>query len=205
MLAVLEISLSFDNAIVNVNKLKELTPVWQHRFLTWGILIAVFEMRIVFPLAIVAIAAQIGPLPAMRLGISDPNASARIMNDAHLGIAAFGGTFLMMVALSFFFDDHKDVHWVHAIDSRVPRYASIRGAEIAFVLILMLLFASQVEDAERATFVFLAIYGLLTFLLVTCSATCWIAPARRCRMRPRAASGPSSISRFWTRASSSMA
>ncbi len=51
-----EISLSFDNAIVNANKLKDMTPVWQQRFLTWGILIAVFGMRIVFPLLIVVIA-----------------------------------------------------------------------------------------------------------------------------------------------------
>ena len=166
VLAVLEISLSFDNAIVNANKLKEMTPLWRRRFLTWGILIAVFGMRIVFPLAIVAIAAQIGPLAAMRLAIADPVEYARIMNDAHLGIAAFGGTFLMMVALSFFFDEHKKVHWVHAIESRVSRYASLRGAESAFVLILMLLFASQIEDAERATFVSSAIYGLLTFLLI---------------------------------------
>ena len=67
VLAVLEISLSFDNAIVNANKLKEMTPVWQHRFLTWGIVIAVFGMRIIFPLAIVAIAANIGPWEALVL------------------------------------------------------------------------------------------------------------------------------------------
>ena len=57
VLAVLEISLSFDNAIVNANKLKDMTPEWQHRFLTWGIVIAVFGMRIVFPLLIVVVAA----------------------------------------------------------------------------------------------------------------------------------------------------
>lgn len=34
VLAVLEISLSFDNAIVNPNKLKDMTEVWQRRFLT---------------------------------------------------------------------------------------------------------------------------------------------------------------------------
>src|SRR5690606_15861170 len=67
VLAVLEISLSFDNAIVNANKLKDMTPVWQHRFLTWGIVIAVFGMRIVFPLLIVVIAAGIGPIEAILL------------------------------------------------------------------------------------------------------------------------------------------
>lgn len=100
VLAVLEISLSFDNAIVNANKLKEMTPVWQQRFLTWGIIIAVFGMRIVFPLAIVAIAAKIGPWEALVLAAREPAEYARIMNDAHLPIAAFGGTFLMMVGLS---------------------------------------------------------------------------------------------------------
>lgn len=166
VLAVLEISLSFDNAIVNANKLKEMTPVWQRRFLTWGILIAVFGMRIIFPLAIVAIAAKIGPIAALHLAIADPDEYAHIMHEAHLGIAAFGGTFLMMVALNFFFDEHKEIHWVHVIESRVSRFASIRGAEIAFVLILMLLFASQLGDEERTTFIISAIYGLLTFLLV---------------------------------------
>lgn len=84
MLAVLEIS-PLDNAIVNANKLKEMTPEWQHRFLTWGIIIiAVFGMRIVFPLAIVAIAAQIGPWEAVVLAAREPDEYARIMNDAHL-------------------------------------------------------------------------------------------------------------------------
>lgn len=166
VLAILEISLSFDNAIVNANKLKDMTPVWQRRFLTWGILIAVFGMRIVFPLAIVAIAARIDPLAALRLAINDPAQYASIMHDAHLGIAAFGGTFLMMVALNFFIDEHKEIHWVHAIESRVSRYASVRGVEIAFVLSLMLVFASQVADAARETFISSAVYGLLTFLLV---------------------------------------
>ena len=110
VLAVLEISLSFDNAIVNANKLKDMTPEWQHRFLTWGIIIAVFGMRIVFPLAIVAIAAQIGPWEALKLAAAQPDEYARIMTDAHLPIAAFGGTFLMMVGLTYFFNHEKDVH-----------------------------------------------------------------------------------------------
>ena len=95
VLAVLEISLSFDNAIVNANKLKDMRPEWQHRFLTWGIIIAVFGMRIVFPLLIVVIAAGIGPIDAIILAAAQPEEYARIMNDAHLPIAAFGGTFLI--------------------------------------------------------------------------------------------------------------
>ena len=103
VLAVFEISLCFDNAIVNANKLKDMTSEWQQRFLTWGILIAVFGMRIVCPLAVVVIAARIGPWGAIVLAAAQPDEYARIMNDAHISISAFGGTFLMMVALSYFF------------------------------------------------------------------------------------------------------
>lgn len=166
VLAVLEISLSFDNAIVNANKLKEMTPVWQHRFLTWGIVIAVFGMRIVFPLLIVVIAANVGPIDAMIMAAARPEEYARIMGEAHLPIAAFGGTFLMMVALSYFFDHEKEIHWVHWLESRLSRYAEIRGIEIAFVLLVMLGFSRLLEGEERNVFMASAIYGLLTYLLV---------------------------------------
>src|SRR6218665_2402468 len=134
VLAVLEISLSFDNAIVNANKLKDMTPEWQHRFLTWGILIAVFGMRIVFPLLIVVIAAGIGPIDAIMLAAREPAEYARIMNEAPLPIAAFGGTFLMMVGLTYFFNHEKDVHWIGFIEKHMARSATVKGIEIAFVL-----------------------------------------------------------------------
>lgn len=174
VLAVLEISLSFDNAIVNANKLKDMTPEWQHRFLTWGILIAVFGMRIVFPLLIVVIAANVGPWTAMVMAATEPDRYAQIMKDAHLPIAAFGGTFLMMVGLSFFFDHEKEVHWVRWFEEKIATYSSIKGIEIAFVLIIMLVFTRIISNStnpelgpEAANVFFTsAIWGLLTFLLV---------------------------------------
>ena len=72
VLAVLEISFSFDNAIVNAHKIRDMRPEWQCRFLTWGIVIAVFGMRIVFPLLIVVIAANVGPWQAMVLAANHP-------------------------------------------------------------------------------------------------------------------------------------
>ena len=166
VLAVLEISLSFDNAIVNANKLREMTPIWRHRFLTWGIVVAVFGMRIVFPLAIVVVAAGIGPLDAIELAATRPEDYARIMLDAHLPIAAFGGTFLMMVGLSYFFDRNKKIHWIVLPERIMARSATIKGIEIAVVLGLMLVFSSLLDEADGVTFVYAAIYGLLTFLAV---------------------------------------
>ena len=166
VLAVLEISLSFDNAIVNANKLKDMTPVWQRRFLTWGIVIAVFGMRIVFPLLIVVIAAKIGPWQAVMMAASRPEEYARIMEEAHVPIAAFGGTFLMMVALTYFFDSQKDVHWFHWLEEKLSASATIRGIEVGLVLALILLFSKLLPTIESQVFVSSAIWGLLTFLAV---------------------------------------
>lgn len=41
ILAILEVSLSFDNAVVNATVLREMDEKWQQLFLTVGILIAV--------------------------------------------------------------------------------------------------------------------------------------------------------------------
>lgn len=166
VLAALEIALSFDNAIVNANKLVEMTHVWQRRFLTWGILIAVFGMRIVFPLAIVAIFAWINPFAAMHLALSDPDEYSRIIGHAHGPISAFGGTFLMMVALKFFIDEDKSVDWVVALEKRLRLWGSIRGFEIAFVLLVVVVISRSLPVQELAPFLSAAVMGLLVFTLV---------------------------------------
>lgn len=166
ILSVLEISLSFDNAIVNANKLQEMTPVWQRRFLTWGILIAVFGMRIVFPLLIVVFAAKIGPWQALSLAATQPEEYSRIIGGAHLSIAAFGGAFLMMVALKYFFDEGKDVHWIASIERAMARFSSVQGLELAVVLVIVLVFATIIPEAAVATFLYSSVAGLVTFLVV---------------------------------------
>ena len=105
-------------------------------------------MRIVFPLLIVVVAANIGPWQAMVLAATQPDEYSRIMQDAHLPIAAFGGTFLMMVGLSFFFDHEKDVHWVRWLEGRMQKYATIRGIEVAIALITVLVISSFLDPAE---------------------------------------------------------
>ena len=164
VLAVLEISLSFDNAIVNANKLDGMAPVWRQRFLTWGILIAVFGMRIVFPLAVVVIAAGIGPWDAIRLAAAEPDEYARIMEEAHLSITAFGGTFLMMVALGFFIDEEKEIDWIGGLERRLRRAAGVQGLQVGLVLVVLVSFASVLDPIETGIFLFSALLGLLSYL-----------------------------------------
>ena len=166
VLAALEIALSFDNAIVNANKLVEMTPIWRQRFLTWGILIAVFGMRIVFPVAIVATFAWINPFAAMHLALSDPNEYSHIIHQSHSSIAAFGGTFLIMVSLKFFIDEGKSVDWMVGLERNLRRLGSIRGFEIALVLLIISFMSQVVHEHQQASFLLSAISGLLIFTLV---------------------------------------
>jgi hypothetical protein len=164
VLSILEVSLSFDNAVVNATVLREMDPVWQQRFLTIGILIAVFGMRIVFPIAIVAIAANIGPAEAINLSLNDPVRYEQIVSGAHIGIAGFGGAFLAMVGLTFFFDEEKDVHWIGAIERTVNKFSSVPAVEIGLVLALVYGVSTMLSGEDAMTFLTAAILGLLTFI-----------------------------------------
>lgn len=125
VLSVLEISLSFDNAVVNATVLKEMDEKWRQRFLTWGIIIAVFGMRIVFPVIVVAILAAINPWEAMKLAASQPEKYAEYMNAAHVALMGFGGSFLLMVGLAFFLDDDEDKHhWIPFIEQPIKNLFS---------------------------------------------------------------------------------
>ena len=171
VLSILEVSLSFDNAVVNAAVLKDMDDIWQRRFLTWGMVIAVFGMRIVFPLAIVAIAAGLGPMDALNLSLNNPAEYERIVSGAHVGIAGFGGAFLAMVGLSFFFDGEKDVHWITWIEEKLALVSNIKAAEIA-LLLLVLYGVSQMLPADEAlTFMVAGILGLVTFIAVEAIAT----------------------------------
>jgi hypothetical protein len=166
LLAVLEISISFDNAIVNAAVLKGMTPKWQQIFLTWGILIAVFGMRLVFPIVIVAAAAGLAIPDVIDQALNNPALYAHNLKDANAVIAAFGGTFLLMVFLGFFLDGDKDTNWfriekplagIGKIDSIVP---AIAGG--------VLLALSQLVDPSKKTEVLVAgLAGLVVHLLAS--------------------------------------
>ncbi|MCX7282913.1 MAG: DUF475 domain-containing protein, partial [Novosphingobium sp.] len=160
VLSILEISLSFDNAVVNAAVLQEMDDVWQKRFLTWGMVIAVFGMRIVFPLAIVAVAAGLGPVEALNLSLSDPKRYEEIVSSAHIGIAGFGGAFLAMVGLSFFFDGEKEVHWIKWVEEKLALVSNVKAAEIALLLLAIYGVSTMLSDDDALTFLVSGLLGL---------------------------------------------
>lgn len=112
VLLIVEVSFSFDNAVINAKILAKLSKFWQTLFLTVGILIAVIGMRLVFPIVLVAVTAGLPWQQVIDIALNDPKAYAHYIEDAYPSIAAFGGSFLLMLALYYFFDKHRHVHWL---------------------------------------------------------------------------------------------
>lgn len=166
VLTVLEVSLSFDNAVVNATVLQDMDEVWRKRFLTWGMVFAVYGMYIVFPLAIVAVAAGIGPVEAVELSLTQPAQYERLVSSAHTGIAGFGGSFLMMVGLKFFFDEEKDLHWIDLVEAQLARFAALPAIEIVAVLLTVVAIATRLSTSHALTFLTAGVLGIATFILV---------------------------------------
>ncbi len=165
ILSVLEITLSFDNAVVNAKVLERMTPVWRKRFLTWGIILAVFGTRLILPALIVSIAAWTSPLTIATLAISDPGAYGDLLQTVGSAITAFGGTFLLMVSLKYFFDQEKSVHWISSIEKRFARWGRFAAIEIAIAVTGLLIISRFAED-DPATILSAGLIGLILFIIM---------------------------------------
>ncbi|HEX8591249.1 MAG TPA: DUF475 domain-containing protein [Candidatus Paceibacterota bacterium] len=165
LLVILEVTLSFDNAVVNARVLMRMDETWQRRFLTWGILIAVVGTRVVLPILIVAISVGLSPWAVTELAVFDPEAYGHLLEGAHYAISSFGGIFLLMVALKYFIDVNKDVHWIRAVERHISRWGHIEAVEIALALVLLVILA-QLSPAHAATILTAGITGLVTFIII---------------------------------------
>jgi hypothetical protein len=124
ILMIIEVTFSFDNAVINAKILKKLSPLWQQLFLSIGIIVAIFGMRLVFPILIVSLTAGLGWREVIDLALNHPQAYADKLHHAHPAITAFGGAFLLMLCLQFFMEQEKQHHWF----GRFERFLQRAGA-----------------------------------------------------------------------------
>lgn len=140
VLGIMEVSLSFDNAVVNAAVLKTWSAAWQRIFLTVGILIAVFGMRLLFPLLIVGVATSLGLEEVWSMALHQPEQYAHYLESTHAEVAAFGGAFLLLVFLNFLFDEEKEHHWLGWIEQKLGHWGS---EGLAVLLTLGAVFATM--------------------------------------------------------------
>lgn len=165
ILSILEVTLSFDNAVVNAKVLERMSPVWQRRFLTWGIAIAVFGTRFVLPILIVSIATWASPWFITKLAFTDAAAYGHLLEGVHGSITAFGGVFLMMVSLKYFFNKAKELHWIDSIERHLVKWGRIEAIEIALALTLIVAL-SFVTHFDQASVLVAGIVGLVLFVIM---------------------------------------
>ncbi len=166
VLSILEVSLSFDNAVVNAARLEKMSPKWQHRFLTWGIIIAVFGMRFLFPILVVSIFANVGLVEVANMALTNADKYAHYLHISHPPIITFGGTFLMMLFFSYFINTKKDVHWLKFIEKKMSHFGDFKGIQIVLTLLALYLMQNFVPDDIRTEVIIAGIWGVIIYLLI---------------------------------------
>jgi len=161
ILIVMEVSLSFDNAVVNASILKDWDDYWRKIFLTVGILVAVFGMRLLFPLLIVAQTAEMSMLEVWHLALDNPLEYSSKLTAHHSEISAFGGMFLLLVFLSFLFNSEKEVHWFGAIEKKVSEFGQIEAVS-TLVALYILVFVGGDDTSVLVA----GIWGVMVYLSV---------------------------------------
>jgi hypothetical protein len=177
ILAVLEVSLSFDNAVVNATILVRLNTYWQRIFLTVGVAIAVFGMRFLFPLVIVGVTARLSPARAVQLafekGPADKVGSyGYLLHEAHPAIAAFGGMFLFMIFLDFMFEE-RELTWLSWLEKPLLRLGKLDQLSVVIALGVLGAFAytagahADTHNPHRISTVLISgLLGVAVYLVV---------------------------------------
>ncbi len=171
ILAVLEVSLSFDNAVVNATVLVRMSPFWQKIFLTVGVAIAVFGMRLLFPLLIVGITAKLSPSEAIRLALEKgdpktPGTYGYLLHDAHSAIAAVGGVFLLMLFLDFIFEE-RELTWLSWLERPLARIGKLDQLSVIVTLAVLCFAAYELAPDDKVSTVLVSgALGMITYILV---------------------------------------
>lgn len=166
MLGILETSLSFDNAVVNAKVLDSMSLFWRKMFLTIGMIIAVFGMRVFFPLIIVWLVSGKEFLQVVFMTWQNPQEFQNILINQHIVIAGFGGSFLWMVFTKFFIDEKKEIHWLSHLEKILSKVGKVEAAWVGITMIISFVFYNFIDEKHRSDFLLSTVLGIITFLLV---------------------------------------
>ncbi len=151
VLTLLETTFSADNAVVNSKVLVTMSPAWQKLFMTVGIFIAVFLVRFILPLVIVMLTAGVGLAEVVNLALNYPIEYEHQLALAEPVISAFGGAFLVMIALSYFIDYEKKIHWVDFLERRLGKLGRFDNITTFIMLLASAILYFTVESEHQGT------------------------------------------------------
>lgn len=164
VLVIIEVVFSFDNAIVNAKVLGRLSPKWQTAFLTVGMVIAIFGMRLLFPIVIVALAAHLSLGEVWNMALHHPHTYADKLGAAHPLIASFGGAFLLLLSLEFFLNGQHDIVWWQGLERRLKRFRSTWLPTLLAAIVIIAL--ALLSHDHRLEILRAGLLGIATFVVV---------------------------------------
>ncbi len=164
ILVVLEVTLSFDNAVVNSKVLATMSRFWQMIFLTVGIFVAVFVVRFLLPVVIVQVASGLGFMEVVQLALNDAHRYGEVLHTAAPMIDAFGGAFLLMVALSYFLDSRKEIHWLKGIEPWLARMGQLDNMRVSLMLVLAAVLYFTVGEKYQEVVLVSSVLGIVLHL-----------------------------------------
>ena len=154
VLCILEVTFSFDNAVINSRILSRMSKLWQTLFLTIGIFIAVFLVRFALPILIVQLATGIPFGDVINMAFNQPERYGEELHKAGPVIEAFGGTFLLMLGISYFLDHEKVIHWLAPIEKLLARAGKVRFIKLIFMgLVAALLYLTVEQDLKQTVLI----------------------------------------------------
>jgi hypothetical protein len=166
ILAVLEWSLSFDNAIVNAKILNQMSEFWQKMFLTVGLLIAVGFMRLLFPILIVMFSAKLGFSETVSLALNNPVEYGHKLSEAHVVIAMFGGIYLLLIASGFLFDNEREDHWLKWLEAPLARCGKWDNLKYLVAFVFTLVAAQTFGEAHQISVLIAGLTSIALFCAV---------------------------------------
>lgn len=173
MLGCMEVSLSFDNAVYNAKILKQMSDFWRLMFLTVGIFIAVFLVRLLLPVEIVALAAKLSFVETASMLINDPAQYSHHLHEAHLPISAFGGIFLFMIFLDFVFNTEKEHFWLGALERKIASFGGIQGMQAFIAMAALVGISSMLGEVKSEKFLYAGSLGLVAYFGLSLLKNCF--------------------------------
>jgi hypothetical protein len=99
--------------------------------------------------------------------LNHPDHYRELLEIAEPRILAFGGMFLLMVFLHYFFDDAKTLHWWTSLEKRLSAAGRIEALEVAVALIVLLVLVAIAPAQMRGDLMVCGVLGVVLQLLAT--------------------------------------
>jgi len=164
ILVLLEVTFSFDNAVINSKILGRMSPFWQGLFLTVGIVFAVFVIRFALPIFIVMVSSHLPFNEVLNLALNNPVEYSETLHLAAPIINGFGGTFLLILGISYFMDRNKDIHWLGKLEKWLSKFGRYESFKPFIMLLVALVLYATVEPQHKEIVLVASIVGTIVHI-----------------------------------------